>query len=172
MDSNANGTQKIVITIAILLGLLILLFVGYSLWSKAKAAELQLARKEQLDALTKKREAEAAINITDTAQTDSGFTFEKLTEGKNVDEKIDNGQVFGVLTNETEGDTKTATKTIVKKPTYTKPIYSKPYVNSDKPLTAEEIKRIRQLPIDTSATGKLQNQLEVDSKGQYKAQYR
>jgi hypothetical protein len=174
MDSNANGTQKIVITIAILLGLLILLLVGYSLWSKAKSAEAELARKEQLDAITKKREAETSISLTDTSQTDSNFTFDSLTEGENRNQNIDNGQVFGILSTTTDEEALVSTKTPVKAPVK-KPFVpaKKPvYTNSDRPLTAEEIRRIRQLPIDTSATGNLQNKLEVDSNGQYKAQYK
>jgi hypothetical protein len=172
MDSNVNNTQKIIITIAILLGILILTLVGYSLYSRAQTAQGELARKEQLDALTKRREQETAVTLTNEAQNNPN-TFENFTQGENTNRNVDNGQVFGVVSPTTDEEvaavaTKTPVKSLVKK--YVAP--RKVYTNSDRPLTAEEIRRIRQLPIDTSATGNLQNKLELDSNGQYKAQYK
>lgn len=177
MDANVSSTQKIVIIIAILLGVLILLLVGYSLYSKAKAAEANLARQQELAALSQKQTSQANVSITGEAQNSSGVTFESLTnQGENNTQNVNSGQTFGIVSTTTDEEpatttvatptkttTTTKTNTTVKRPTTT-------YYNSDRPLTAEEIRRIRQLPIDTSATGNLQNQLEIESQGQYKAQ--
>jgi flagellar basal body-associated protein FliL len=178
MDANVSSTQKIVIIIAVLLGILILLLVGYSLYSKAKTAEGNLARQQELDALSQQQTSQSNISITGEAQNSSGVTFENLTnQGENNTQNVSNGQTFGIVSTSTDEEvaaTTTATTTPVKTTTVkTTTTVKKPtttYYNSDRPLTAEEIRRIRQLPIDTSATGNLQNQLEIQSQGQYKAQ--
>ncbi len=169
MDQNVGKTQKLVILMSVLIGLLIVLLVGYSLWQKAKAAEIALAQKEALDAITKKQEADANVSVTGAANETSNFSFENLTN-QNGGNTVDSGKdpEFGVISTSTpEEEVVVATKTIKK---YTAP--KKVYYNTDRPLTAEEIRRIRQLPIDGSATGNLQNKLELDTNGQYKAQYK
>lgn len=174
MDANVSSTQKIVIIVAILLGLLVLLLVGYSLYSKAKVAEGNLARQQELEALSKKQTTDASVSITGEAQNSSGVTFESLTsQGDNNTQNINNGQTFGVVSTTTDEESTTTTATPTKTTTVKKTYTAKKtttYYNTDRPLTAEEIRRIRQLPIDTSATGNLQNQLETESQGQYKAQ--
>lgn len=176
MDANVSTTQKIVIIVAILLGLLVLLLVGYSLYNKAKVAEGNLAREQELAALSKKQTSDASVSITGEAQNSSGVTFESLTnQGENNTQNINTGQTFGVVSTTTDDEaTATATTTPVKTTTTKTYTTTKKttttYYNTDRPLTAEEIRRIRQLPIDTSATGNLQNQLETESQGQYKAQ--
>lgn len=178
MDANVSSTQRIVIIVAILLAILILLLVGYSLYSKAKVAEGNLARQQELAALSKKQTSDASVSITGEAQNSSGVTFESLTnQGENNTQNINNGQTFGIVSTTTDEEPATTTVATVTKTTTTttkQPNTVKKttttYYNSDRPLTAEEIRRIRQLPIDTSATGNLQNQLEIQSQGQYKAQ--
>lgn len=176
MDANVSATQKIVIIIAILLGLLVLLLVGYSLYNKAKVAEGKLAREQELAALSKKQTSDASVSITGEAQNSSNVTFESLTnQGENNTQNVNNGQTFGVVSTTTDEEatttaTTTPTKTTTTKTYTTTKKTTTTYYNSDRPLTAEEIRRIRQLPIDTSATGNLQNQLELESQGQYKAQ--
>ena len=54
MDSGVLNTQKIVVTAAVLIGLLILLIIGYSLYKKATVAQDELAKKVALDQVTKK----------------------------------------------------------------------------------------------------------------------
>jgi hypothetical protein len=177
MDANVSATQRIVITIAILFGILVLLLVGYSLWNKAKTAEGELARKQELEALTQKQTSDASVSITGEAQNSSNVTFENLTnQGENNTQNVNSGQTFGIVSTSTEDDATTTVATTTKPTTTTKVTTVKQttttstYYNYDRPLTAEEIRRIRQLPIDTSATGNLQNRLEIESQGQYKAQ--
>lgn len=177
MDANVSATQRIVITIAILFGILVLLLVGYSLWNKAKTAEGELARQQELEALTQKQTSDASVSITGEAQNSSNVTFENLTnQGENNTQNVNSGQTFGIVSTSTEDDATTTVATTTKPTTTTKVTTVKQttttstYYNYDRPLTAEEIRRIRQLPIDTSATGNLQNRLEIESQGQYRAQ--
>lgn len=177
MDANVSATQRIVITIAILFGILVLLLVGYSLWNKAKTAEGELARQKELEALTQKQTSDASVSITGEAQNSSNVTFENLTnQGENNTQNVNSGQTFGIVSTSTEDEATTTVATTTKPTTTTKVTTVKKttttntYYNYDRPLTAEEIRRIRQLPIDTSATGNLQNRLELESQGQYKAQ--
>ena len=51
MDKGADTTQRIIVTIAVILGILIVLTIGYSLYQKAKVAEGQLANKEAYSGL-------------------------------------------------------------------------------------------------------------------------
>ena len=174
MDQGVGTTQKIVITIAILLGLLLVMLVGYSLWQRAKAAESELAQKQALDAVAQKAETSASVSITNEANNPSNFSFESLTNNSNnlVDTGTDNTEFAVLATTTPDEETIVATKTIttVKKPVTT--VKKKTvYYNYDRPLTAEEIRKIRMLPIDGSATGQLQNKLETETNGQYKAQY-
>jgi hypothetical protein len=172
MDANVSATQRIVITIAILFGILVLLLVGYSLWNKAKTAEGELARQKELEALTQKQTSDASVSITGEAQNSSNVTFENLTnQGENNTQNVNSGQTFGIVSTSTDDEATTTIKaTTTKVTTVKKKTTTNTYYNYDRPLTAEEIRRIRQLPIDTSATGNLQNRLELESQGQYKAQ--
>jgi hypothetical protein len=56
-------------------------------------------------------------------------------------------------------------------PTPPKETTPAPVDDGDRPLTYEEILRIRQLPVDNSPTGNLQTALEEESQGEYKARY-
>jgi type II secretory pathway pseudopilin PulG len=172
MDQGVGTTQKIVITIAIILGILVILLVGYSLWNKAKEAEAQLAQKEALDAQLKQQQSDASVSITNEANNANGFTFESFTDNNpnTIDTATDTE--FAVLATTTIEEEPVATKTtpvVKKKAVVQKKYYSYP---TDRPLTAEEIRRIRMLPIDTSATGNLQNKLQTETEGQYQAQYK
>lgn len=175
MDQGVGTTQKIVITIAILLGLLLVMLVGYSLWQRAQAAEAELAQKQALDAVAQKAETTANVSITNEANNPSNFSFESLTNnGNSLVENSASDTEFTVLATTTvdeEPVVATKTTTVVKKPVTT--VKKKTiYYNYDRPLTAEEIRRIRMLPIDGSATGQLQNKLETETNGQYQAQYK
>jgi hypothetical protein len=175
MDQNVSATQKIVIIISIILGFLVVFLVGISLWNKAKLAENELAQKEALDAEMKKQQTQANVSITNEANNTSGFTFESLTEQDAnliANENSNNEfQVLATTTSEEEIVTTTNTKPVSKPKTTTTPA-KKVYYNTDRPLTAEEIRRIRMLPIGNSATGNLQNKLETETSGQYQAQYK
>lgn len=169
MDQSVGATQKIVVTLAILIALLLLFFIGYSLWKKAQDAAAQLAQKEALDAVIRQQENDANISITNEASNPSNFSFESLTQNPNNLLNSTSSE-FAVLATSTEEEVEivaTPTKPVVKKP-----VAKKTYYNYDRPLTAEEIRRIRMLPLDSSVTGSLQNQLEVETQGVYKAQYK
>lgn len=173
MDKGADTTQRIVVLVAIILGIIIVFVIGYSLYQKAVKAEGELANKVALDAVTKKKGAQAGVSLTGESQNSSQFTYDGLIQKKS--EEVASTTQFEIV-NETE-----PVEVPVEEPAppeivapVAKPVVKKKapvYVDEDRPLTAEEIRAIRQLPVDSSPSGKLQNTLEVDSNGQYKAQY-
>jgi hypothetical protein len=176
MDQGVERTQKIVIIVAVLLGLLILMTIGYSLWNRANIAKGELARKEALDKVTKKKGDQAAVSLTGEANR-NGFSFDNLTNNKSND--VSTNTDYGIV-NETipvevpveipQEEPAQPDPTPVKKAVIRKKVY-RPYVSPDRPLTPEEIQRIRQQSIDNSPSGNLQTQLETETKGEYKAQY-
>jgi hypothetical protein len=168
MDQSAQNTQRYVIWGAIVIGLLVVFSVGYALWQKAKAAEGELALKAELEARVKKQENEANVSLTDESQT-NGFNYEDLIL-KDITPSIAT-ETFAIVNEEEEviippEPIATATPVVVKKP-----VVKKVYYNTDRPLTAEEIRRIRMLPVDQSPAGTLQNTLETQSEGEYRARY-
>lgn len=80
MDAGADRTQKIVIGVAIVLGIIIVLTIGYSLYTKAKVAEGELASKMALDAATKKTTEVAAVSLTGEAKNKTGFSYDGLVQ--------------------------------------------------------------------------------------------
>lgn len=166
MDQSAQSTQRIVIISAIILGILVVASVGYALWAKAKAAEGELALQNELAAKTKKDENQANVTLTDESQT-NGFNYEDLIQ-KNVTPQIatDTFAVVNELEEIVVPPEPVATPTPIKKP-----VIKKVYYNTDRPLTAEEIRRIRMLPVDSSPAGTLQTTLETQSEGEYRARY-
>jgi len=174
MDKGAENTQRIVVIIAVILGILIVLTIGYSLYQKAKKAEGELASKIALDNATKKRNSEANVSLTGESQNSSQFNYDGLVQRRSDEEATTTN--FEIV-NETipvevpEEIIPIEEPEPAPKPT-PKPVTPKPvYVDDDRPLTAEEIRAIRQLPVDNSPSGNLQNTLEVDSNGQYRARY-
>jgi hypothetical protein len=168
MDQSAQNTQRYVIWGAILIGLAVVFSVGYALWQKAKVAEGELALKEELEARTKKLENESNVSLTDESQT-NGFKYEDLII-KDLTPSIAT-ETFAIVNEEEEiiiPPEPVATATPTKKPVIIK---KRVYVNTDRPLTAEEIRRIRMLPLDASPAGTLQNTLETQSEGEYRARY-
>ena len=77
MDQGADTTQRIVIGAAIFLGIVIVITIGYSLWTKAKVAEGELATKLALDSATKKTTEVAGVSLTGEARNKSGFCTSK-----------------------------------------------------------------------------------------------
>jgi hypothetical protein len=176
MDSGADTVQKIVITGAIILALFIVLVIGYSLYTKAKVAEGELATKEALDSQTKKETQSAAVSLTGEAKNSSAFSYDGLVQKKQDQATTTD---FSVVNEQTPVDVPqeepTPTEESVPPEDNTPVVATKPvqknYVDNDRPLTQEEIIRIRQLPIDNSPSGNLQTSLEEESNGQYKARY-
>jgi hypothetical protein len=180
MDQGVATTQRIVIAVAVILGITIVFTIGYSLYKKAKLAESELANKVALDNATKKKNNQAGVSLTGESKNTSGFTYDGLVQKKNeeeatttsfevVNEKIPEEVPPEIPAEIPEPEPIAApTKAIVKPVIKPKPalIY-----NEDRPLTAEEILRIRQLPVDNSPSGNLQTSLEEESQGQYKARY-
>ena len=80
MDHGADTTQKIVIGGAIFLGIVIVLTIGYSLYTKAKVAEGELANKLALDTATKKTTDVASVSLTGESKNKSGFTYDGLVQ--------------------------------------------------------------------------------------------
>ncbi len=195
MDSGVANTQKIVIAVAIIIGFLILVIIGYSLYRKAGIAEEELAKKVALDNVTKKTGDRTAISLTGESKNTSQFTYDNLTQKNNNDststEKMQVvNETITVVASDTlpvQEDIQTPanedptpivttppqTKPIVKPTSVPKTTYRPVYqpVDSDLPLTAAQIRAIRSLPIDSSPSGVLQTQLEAQSGGEYKAQY-
>ncbi len=168
MDQSAQNTQKYVIWGAIIIGLLVVFSVGYALWKKAKAAEGELALKAELEARTKKQANESNVSLTDESQT-NGFKYEDLIV-KDLTPTIAT-ETFAIVNEETPVEIvpePVATATPIVKKYIPK---KKVYVNTDRPLTAEEIRRIRMLPLDSSPAGTLQTTLETQSEGEYRARY-
>lgn len=177
MDSGADRTQKIVIGVAVILGIIIVLTIGYSLYTKAKIAEGELATKMALDAATKKTTEVAAVSLTGEAKNKTGFNYDGLIqrrpEGTSTTTNLE-------IVNETtpieapkeEEEIPEEIIEDVEPVEPTPPAEVTPTVDEgDRPLTYEEILRIRQLPVDNSPTGNLQTVLEEESQGEYKARY-
>jgi hypothetical protein len=167
MDQSAQNTQRFVIIAAIILALLVVFSVGYALWRKAKIAEGELALQAQLAEKTKKEEEAGNVSLTDESLL-NGFNYEDLLQ-KDITPTIAT-ETFAIVNEEEEivvPPEPVATPT----PVVRKPVVKKVYYNTDRPLTAEEIRRIRMLPVDTSPAGTLQNTLETQSEGEYRARY-
>ena len=177
MDSGADRTQKIVIGAAIILGIIIVLTIGYSLYTKAKVAEGELANKMALDAATKKTTEVAGISLTSTAKNKSGFNYDGLIQRRPeqaataTNLEIVNETVPVEVPKEEEPVEEIVEEVEPSEPTPPKEPTPIIIDDSDRPLTYEEILRIRQLPIDNSPTGNLQTALEEESQGEYKARY-
>lgn len=184
MDKGADTTQKIVIAAAIILGIIIVFTIGYSLYTKAQRAEGELANKVALDEVTKKSKNQANVSLTGESQTKSNFTYDGLVQ-KRKDEpatttnyEIVNETIPVDVPKEEVSPKEVPDKPVLpeenetpKEPTPPeKPKVVVP-VDDDRPLTYEEIMRIRQLPVEDSPSGNLQTSLEDESKGQYKARY-
>lgn len=177
MDSGAEYTQKIVIVSAVVLAIVIVIVIGYSLYTKAKRAEGELANKIALDSQTQKSTDSANISLTGEAKNSSTFSYDGLVQKKKeeatttnfgiVDEKVPTEEaVPPETTTENTAPTEEDLGTPPETNTNTKVV-----VDDDQPLSQEEIMRIRQLPIDDSPSGQLQTALETESNGQYKARY-
>lgn len=181
MDSGVDTTQRLVITLAVFLGLAIVLVIGYSLYTKAKIAEGELAKKEALDQQTKTTTSDASISLTGEAKNASKTTYDGLIQkGTDSNSSTTDFQIVNetaTVTVPEETDVATPTEEAVPPedntpPATPAPVVKKPVVtNTDRPLTAAEIQAIRQLPIDNSPSGNLQTSLEEQSNGQYKARY-
>lgn len=177
MDKGADTTQRIVVILSVILGVMIVFVIGYSLYNKAKVAEGELANKIALDNATKKQAAQANISLTGEAKNAPQFSYDGLVQ-KNEATDTSTTTEFEIVNENIPVEvpqeepvveatpTKPVSKLIVKK------VVKKPIVvDTDRPLTQAEIEAIRKLPVDNSPAGNLQNSLEVDSNGQYKAQY-
>ncbi len=184
MDSGVQNTQRIVVTVSILIGLLILTIIGYSLYRKANIAQGELAKKIALDNVTKKIGDQAAVSLTGEAKNTSLFSFDNLTQKNNNTATATDTSTQVV----NEAVTATSTSTLPPQEDIQTPVSEDPtsivtpkpktvykprrvYADTDLPLTAAQIRAIRALPIDSSPSGVLQNQLEIQSGGEYKAQY-
>ena len=175
MDKGADTTQKIVIFGAATLALVIVIVIGYSLYTKAKRAEGELANKVALDSQTKKQNSAANISLTGEAKNTSGVTYDGL-----VQRKTDSASTtaFEIVNEKTDVEVPKETEPVEEAlpPEESEPLEPVEVTENntdtgDRPLTDEEILRIRQLPIDESPTGELQIVLEEESKGEYKARY-
>jgi hypothetical protein len=175
MDSGADFTQKLVIAVAIILGVSIVFLIGYSLYTKAKRAEGELANKVALDNQTQKKTQAANISLTGESKNTSSFTYDglvqkdKSTTTENTFEIVNESVPVEVPEEEiipeeepVPPDENDFQEEIAPK---TEP------VDEDRPLTEEEIRAIRELPIENSPAGNLQTALEEESDGQYKARY-
>jgi len=173
MDKGTSGTQKVVIVISIILGIFIVATIGYSLYQRAKIAEANLANKEALERETRFREDATGVSITGEAKNTSLFNYDRLLQ-QQLEENTAPTDEFGV-SNETIFDEEPIVP--IEEPEPEPVVAPKPapnpnvYYDQDRPLTAEEIRRIRQLPVDESPTGYMQNALEEYTNGEYKAQY-
>ncbi len=175
MDSGVDTTQRVVIGVAVFLGILIVLVIGYSLYTKANRAEAELAAKEALDAQTKSNVSDASISLTGESKNTTNFSYDGLIQKKDDTETTTNFEIVDEATPIQEEIYPEEEAVPPEEEVYdpgvvtTKP---KPvYVDSDQPLTAAEIEAIRRLPIDNSPSGNLQTSLEAESQGQYKARY-
>lgn len=179
MDAGADRTQKIVIAVAVILGIIIVLTIGYSLYTKAKIAEGELASKMALDAATKKTTEVAAVSLTGEAKNKTGFSYDGLVqrrpEGSATTTNLEIVNETAPVDVPPEEPAEEVPEEIIEdtEPSEpTPPAEPTPAVDEgDRPLTYEEILRIRQLPVDNSPTGNLQTALEEESQGEYKARY-
>lgn len=178
MDKGADTTQRIIVTIAVILGILIVLTIGYSLYQKAKVAEGQLANKEALDASVNKNKTQTNITLTGEAKNSSNFNYDGLIQKGTNEETASTS--FEVVNEVIEKEPVVETTPIIEPEPEPTPVPTKTVVtpkpavttyDDDRPLTEAEIRAIRQLPVDNSPSGKLQNALEEYSNGQYKANY-
>jgi cbb3-type cytochrome oxidase subunit 3 len=182
MDSGVDTTQRIVISVSVFLAIVIVAIIGYSLYVKAKRAEGQLSNRLELEQQTQRKAQQACISLTGEAKNTSNFTFDGLVQKK--DDSVATPTDFGIVNEESPVDIPEETTAVdeeepvppeeepIVEPPPKKVVAKKPVVvDEDRPLTAEEIRAIRQLPIDNSPSGNLQTTLEEESQGQYKAQY-
>ncbi len=177
MDKGADLTQKIVIAGAVILALVIVLVIGYSLYTKAKVAEGELASKIALDGETTKKTADANISLTGEAKNALGFSYDGLVQKKTGTASTTEFDIVNEIAEVTVPEETVPEEEAVPPeentdnvPVETTPTPTQP-IDEDQPLTQEEIMRIRQLPIDDSPSGNLQTSLEEESNGQYKARY-
>jgi len=179
MDAGADRTQKIVIGVAVILGIIIVLTIGYSLYSKAKIAEGELATKMALDAATKKTTEVAAVSLTGEAKNKTGFSYDGLVQRRpDAEATTTNLEIVNETTpiEVPKEEKEEVPEEIIEdlepvEPTPPKETPTPPVDDGDQPLSYEEILRIRQLPIDNSPAGNLQTALEEESQGEYKARY-
>jgi len=173
MDKGADTTQRIVVIIAVILGILMVLTIGYSLYQKAKKAEGELASKVALDNATKKASSQANVSLTGESQNSSNFNYDGLVQKRSEEEATTTN--FEIVNETIPVEVPEEIVPIEEPepaPPAPKPKPKPVYVDDgDRPLTAEEIRAIRQLPVDDSPSGNLQNTLETDSNGQYRARY-
>jgi hypothetical protein len=172
MDSGVDTTQRIVIGVAVFLGIAIFLVIGYSLYTKAKRAEGELANKEALDAQTRSNVSDASISLTGESRNTTNFSYDGLIQKKDDVATTTNFEIVNETTPIPE-EVYPEEEPVPPEETYYEPAPKpKPvYVDPDRPLTAEEIAAIRRLPIDNSPSGNLQTTLETESQGQYRARY-
>ncbi len=178
MDSGAENTQKIVIISAVALAIVIVSVIGYSLYTKAKRAEGELANKVALDSQTQKSAESANISLTGEAKNSATFSYDGLVQKKKEEATTTD---FGIVNEKvpTEEAVPPEVPTENSAPIEENNAGTEPEANTntqavtdeDQPLSQEEIIRIRQLPIDDSPSGQLQTALETESNGQYKARY-
>lgn len=176
MDQGAEKVQKIVVIGAVALAILIVVVIGYSLYTKAKVAEGELANKESLDTQTKKETADANISLTGESKNTNNFNYDGLVQKKNDTSTTTNFEIVNETTPVDVPEESTPKEEAVPpEPNDTEqatvPEPKPAPVDDDQPLTPEEIQRIRQLPVDDSPSGNLQTSLEEESNGQYKARY-
>ena len=179
MDQGADTTQRIVIGAAIFLGIVIVITIGYSLWTKAKVAEGELATKLALDSATKKTTEVAGVSLTGEARNKSGFTYDGLIQNRK--DEVATATNLEIVNETVPVDVPPEEEKIPEEfdedpveptpPVYEPEVVQAPVDDGDRPLTYEEILRIRQLPIENSPSGNLQTALEEESNGEYKARY-
>jgi hypothetical protein len=179
MDKGAETTQKIVITGAIILALVIVLVIGYSLYTKAKVAEGELANKIALDTETNPKNISADVSLTGESKNSAEFSYDGLVQKKTdtsttTDFEIVNETAEVQVPEETVPEEEAVPpeeNTDIVSTTVETTSTNSTQNDGDQPLTQEEIIRIRQLPIDDSPSGNLQTSLEQESGGEYKARY-
>jgi hypothetical protein len=177
MDKGAENTQKIVIAGAIILAIIIVIIIGYSLYVKAIRAEGELANKVALDQQTAKQGAASNISLTGESQNSSNFTYDGLVQRKTNTATTTNFEIVNetapveVPTESTPVEEAIPPEENDYTPVEPAPTPKPTSYSDDRPLTAEEIQRIRALPIDDSPSGSLQTSLEEESQGQYRARY-
>jgi hypothetical protein len=86
MDQGVATTQRLVIAVAVILGIAIVFTIGYSLYKTAKIAEGELANKIALENATKKKDNQAGVSLTGESKNTSGFTYDGLVQKKNDEE--------------------------------------------------------------------------------------
>lgn len=173
MDNGAKTTERLVIISAIILGIVIVFVIGYSLYVRATRAEGELANKVELERITKSDNKSASISLTGESGRESNFTYDGLIQRRQEEATTTNFDIVDEKTPvevpvEPVEEPLPPEVEIVEQATSTVPITTN---DDDRALTEEEIRAIRQLPLDDSPSADLQTTLEKESEGQYKARY-